>query len=65
MAEREQLEQAIAAFEAQRDSLGDEVVDAAISPIKRQLTELEHAEHNPGPDLEGERNCPGISELLL
>jgi len=42
--EYKQLEQAIAALEAQRTILGDTVVEAALGPMQRQLTELEHAE---------------------
>ena len=55
MTEREQLEQAIAALEAQRDSLGDAVVDAALGPMRLQLAELERAEHKPAPGFEVER----------
>jgi class 3 adenylate cyclase len=39
--EREQLEQAIAALEAQRAILGDAVVDPAIAGLRKQLAELE------------------------
>ena len=35
MAEREQLEQAIAALEAQRATLGDAVVDAMIAAARK------------------------------
>jgi hypothetical protein len=35
MSEREQLEQAIAALEAQRATLGDVAVDAAVLPRER------------------------------
>ncbi len=38
-AEREQLEQALIALEAQRATLGDAAVDAAIAGIRRQLAE--------------------------
>ena len=41
MTEREQLERAIAAQESLRASLGDEVVDAAIAALTKQLAELE------------------------
>jgi hypothetical protein len=34
MTEREQLERAIAALEAQRDSLGNAVVNAALGPMR-------------------------------
>jgi class 3 adenylate cyclase len=40
MTEREQLEQAIAALEAQRAALGDSVVEAALGPMRKQLAEL-------------------------
>ena len=40
MSEREQLEQAIAALEAQRFILGDAVVDAAIGPMREKLAAL-------------------------
>lgn len=42
-----QLEQAIAALEAQRAVLGHEVVDASVAALRRQLAELETA---PPPD---------------
>jgi len=50
MAEREhskeykQIEQAIAALEAQRAILGDALVEAALGPMRQQLGELEKAE---------------------
>ncbi|MEO0492102.1 MAG: adenylate/guanylate cyclase domain-containing protein [Actinomycetota bacterium] len=40
-ADRGQLEVAIAALEAQREILGDEVVDTALAPLKAQLAEAE------------------------
>lgn len=40
MAEREQLEAAMAALEAQRALLGDAVVDAALGPMRAQLATL-------------------------
>ncbi len=55
MNEREQLEQAIAALNAQRTILGDAVVEAALGPMRRQLAELEEAERKPAPAFEGER----------
>ena len=55
MTEREQLEQAIAALEAQRAILGDAVVEAALGPMWRRLAELEQAEHLPAHAFEGER----------
>jgi class 3 adenylate cyclase len=41
MSKREQLEQTIAALEAQRAILGDAVVDTAIVPLREKLNELE------------------------
>ena len=55
MTEREQLEQAIAALEAQREKLGDAVVDAAVEPMRLQLAELSRADRKPAPGIEGER----------
>lgn len=40
MSEREQLEQAIAALEAQRSTLGDAVVEAALGPMREKLATL-------------------------
>jgi len=60
MTEREQLEQAIAALEAQRAILGDAVVDAALGSMRQQLAELELAEREPAPALEGERKLVTI-----
>ena len=53
--EYRQLEQAIAALEAQRAILGDAVVEAALGPMRRQLAELEHTEHQATFSFEGER----------
>ncbi len=41
MNERQKLEQAIAALEAQRNVLGDAVVDPAVAGLRKQLAELE------------------------
>lgn len=41
MTEREQLEHAIAALEAQRAILGDAVVDAALAPMREKLAALQ------------------------
>jgi class 3 adenylate cyclase/tetratricopeptide (TPR) repeat protein len=38
--ERDNLERAIAALDSQRDSLGDDVVEAALGPMQRRLAEL-------------------------
>jgi class 3 adenylate cyclase/tetratricopeptide (TPR) repeat protein len=40
MSEKEQLEQAISALEAQRGLLGDSVVDTALAPLKEKLASL-------------------------
>ncbi len=40
---RQQLQIAIAAIEAQRSSLGDAVVDAALGPMREQLAQLQSA----------------------
>jgi len=53
--EYRQLEQAIAELEAQRAVLGNAIVEAALGPMRRQLAELEHAEHKPALAFEGER----------
>jgi ABC-type oligopeptide transport system substrate-binding subunit/class 3 adenylate cyclase len=55
MTERERLEQAIAALEAQRESLGDETVDAALGPLHRQLAALDPAGEISRQALMGER----------
>lgn len=41
MSEREQLEQSMAALEAQRSLLGDAVVEAALGPMREKLAALE------------------------
>jgi len=53
--EYRQLEQAITALEAQRATLGDAIVEAALGSMRKQLVELEHAEHKPAFVFEGER----------
>jgi len=50
-----QLEQAIAALEAQRAILGDAVVEAALGPMQQQLAELEHTKNKPAFVFEDER----------
>lgn len=55
MTEQERLEQAIAAIEAQREILGDETVDAALGPMKRQLSSLSGGDISAKPEFEGER----------
>jgi len=49
--EREQLEQAIAALEAQRAVLGDAVVEAALASMREKLAQAAA----PTPDQQGER----------
>jgi ABC-type oligopeptide transport system substrate-binding subunit/class 3 adenylate cyclase len=44
MTGREQLKQAIAALEAQRNVLGEAIVEAALGPMRKELAELEQAE---------------------
>ncbi len=48
-----QLERAIAALEAQRDTLGDAVVDIALAPLRERLGASMHPA--PASSLEGER----------
>jgi class 3 adenylate cyclase/tetratricopeptide (TPR) repeat protein len=45
MSEQKQIEQAIAALEAQRVTLGDAVVDAALTALRDKLAALESREH--------------------
>ena len=40
MAERQELENAIATLESQRATMGDSVVDAALAPMRARLAEL-------------------------
>ncbi len=47
MDRREKLEQAISALEAQRDQLGDAVVDASIAPLQAELSKLRSAQVHP------------------
>ncbi len=44
--EREQLEQAIAAIEKQRKSLGDDVVDSAVDALREKLAALDASDHS-------------------
>jgi class 3 adenylate cyclase/tetratricopeptide (TPR) repeat protein len=55
MSERERLERAIASLEAQRVELGDDVVDAALTPLRERLVRLHPPEHGGMPDSAGER----------
>ena len=59
MSEREDLEQAIVAVEAQRASLGDAAVDTVLAGLHRKLAQLEAAEgpalQEDGPVEVGER----------
>lgn len=52
MDERQRLEQAIAVLEAQRAVLGDQVVETALAPLRRQLAALQRS---AAPVMEGER----------
>jgi class 3 adenylate cyclase len=52
--DRRQIEQAIAALEAQRAILGDAVVETALPPLREKLAALERVEA-PTSDLMGER----------
>jgi ABC-type oligopeptide transport system substrate-binding subunit/class 3 adenylate cyclase len=60
MTEREQLEQAIAALEAQRDVLGDATVDAALGPIRKQLAVLSGSEEISRQAIDGERKLATV-----
>ena len=53
--EYKRLERAIAILETQRITLGDEVVEAALGPMRQQLAELEHAKDKSTLAFEGER----------
>ncbi|NCF69574.1 MAG: hypothetical protein GWP61_26795, partial [Chloroflexi bacterium] len=55
MSEREKIEQAIAALEAQRDSLGDEVIDVALAPLREKLATLQQDKPTAVSTVEGER----------
>ena len=55
MTDRESLEQVIATLEAQRQSLGDATVDAALESLRRQLADLEPADEISRQALMGER----------
>jgi len=64
MTEREQLEQAIAALEAQRSVLGDEAVDAALVGPKQRLQALGATADQPSDaHLAGERASTGPGSL--
>ena len=58
--EYKQLEQAIVALEAQRATLGDAIVDAALGSMRQQLAELEHTKDNSALAFEGERKLVTI-----
>jgi class 3 adenylate cyclase len=49
--ERQQLEAAIAALEAQRALLGDEVVETALAPLRRELAAKHSAESSTNQQL--------------
>ena len=43
----EQLQHTIAEMESQRDSLGDDVVEASLAPLRQKLDELVHCSNSP------------------
>ena len=55
MSEREEILNAIDVLEAQRNLLGDEVVDAALAPLRQQLTTDERSDRKIGAKLSEER----------
>ena len=59
MAEREQLEQAIVALEAQRPILGDAVVEAGLTPMREKLAALAETEP-PMSEFQGERRLATV-----
>ncbi len=59
MAEREQLEQAIVALEAQRPILGDAVVEAGLTPMREKLAALAET-GAPTSELQGERRLATV-----
>ncbi len=67
MSQRQQLEEAIAAIEAQRATLGDAVVEAALEPLRRQLAQLDQAESpaSSPPTLQGERKLVTVMFAAL
>jgi class 3 adenylate cyclase/tetratricopeptide (TPR) repeat protein len=60
MSERQELQHAIAALEAQRESLGDAVVDAALAPMREKLAALSESEPAAAQSAEGERRIVTI-----
>ncbi|MGD8855984.1 MAG: hypothetical protein PVG33_06625, partial [Chloroflexota bacterium] len=58
--ERQRLEQAIAALEAQRAILGDAAADAAIGLMRRELSALDAAKTAPDGRKEGQRRVVTI-----
>lgn len=65
MTEREQLEQAIAALEAQRAVLGQVAVDAALAGLRRKLAELEYAEGDVEAAVKQSLPLPQTSERRI
>lgn len=55
MAELEKLAQAITALEAQRSLLGDEVVDAALGPLREKLADLHNSQLVTAGDVQQRR----------
>jgi class 3 adenylate cyclase len=60
MSERAALEHAIAELEAQRDNLGDDVVDAALAPMREKLAALIESEATAAQTAKGERRTVTI-----
>ena len=63
MTEREQLEEAIAALESQRNMLGDAVVDAALAPMREKLAALQAPPKMPSTQ-QVERGRTGERKLV-
>jgi len=55
LTDRTELENAIAVLEAQRATLGDAVVDAAVGPLRLQLVNIAHSRQEASISLPGER----------
>jgi class 3 adenylate cyclase/tetratricopeptide (TPR) repeat protein len=60
MSEREKLQRAIAALEAQRATLGDAVVDAALAPMRDKLAAFGQSEQAPDQPAARERRVVTI-----
>src|SRR4030066_174531 len=64
MSEQEQLEQAIAALEAQRAILGDAVVNTALAPLREKLAALSAPPPPPTPAAQEEDPEPAVRAAL-